>query len=280
MNFTKRELIPQFSSFKECIVYLMKNYMKLGQKYIDMWTTPKNMKTFEKAFTHESYDDDKYEKDKINSKDNNYEFFELVGDSCLNKNILYYLAQRFPQFQNAEGVKFITKMKLHAVSKANYHVIAESLGIYPWIRASKSYLETQKYKLLEDCFEAFIGAFELMVNETYDQLGCALVYPLVKTIFDKLSIPTTLKGLSDSISQLKEAIDDKKIGKVRYEDIQIPIGGESDEKYKHQVNVMIKFNGSSNEVNYGTGIAFKVVEAKKIGATQALIRLRQEGKIN
>ena len=33
---------------------------------------------------------------------------------------------------------FITKMKLKAVSKANYRVIAESLGIYPWIRASKN----------------------------------------------------------------------------------------------------------------------------------------------
>jgi dsRNA-specific ribonuclease len=281
MNFKRKELVPQFSSFKECIIYLMKNYMKLSEKYIDKWTTPENMKSFEQAFTHESYDDDKDEKDKINSKEFNYEFFELVGDSCLNKNIVYYLQDRFPQFRNAEGVKYITKMKLHAVSKANYHVIADSLGIYPWIRASKVFLETQKYKLLEDCFEAFVGAFELMVNRSYEQLGCSLVYPLVKTIFDKLNIPTTLRGLSDNISQLKEAIDDKKIGKVIYEDIKIPIESKEgcDDQYKHQVNVYIVFKDTCNKVLYGTAIAFKTIEAKKVGASQALDKLRNEGKI-
>lgn len=278
MNFKNRELIPQFSSFKECIIHIMTNYMKLSKKYIDMWTTPDNMKIFEQAFTHESYDDDKEEKDKINSAENNYEFYELVGDACLNKNILYYLQERFPQFHNAKGVGIITKMKLKAVSKANYRVIAESLGIYPWIRASKIIHESDKFKLLEDAFEAFIGAFELMVNKTYNQLGCALVYPLVKTLFDKLDIPTTLESLTDSVSLLKELVVDKKIGIVEYEDIKTPIEG-SEEKFKHQINVYIKFTNNPTKILYGSSVGFKVAETKKLAALSTITKLRKEGRI-
>jgi dsRNA-specific ribonuclease len=280
MNFKNRELIPQFSSFKECIIHIMTNYMKLSKKYIDMWTTPENMKIFEQAFTHESYDDDKEEKDKINSIENNYEFFELVGDACLNKNILYYLQNRFPQFHNTKGVGIITKMKLKAVSKANYRVIAESLGIYPWIRASKIIHESDKFKLLEDAFEAFIGAFELMVNRTYDQLGCPLVYPLVKTLFDKLDIPTSLESLTDSVSLLKELVVDKKIGTVEYEDIKTAIESKgSEEKFKHQINIYIKFKDNPTRILYGSKVGFKVAETKKLSASETIAKLRKEGRI-
>ena len=41
-----------------------------------MWTTSEKYENFRTAFTHESYDDDKEEKDKINSIENNYEFFQ------------------------------------------------------------------------------------------------------------------------------------------------------------------------------------------------------------
>ena len=49
--------------------------MQINKKFVEIWTTDDNMKKFETAFTHPSYDDNKEDKDKVNSKENNYEFY-------------------------------------------------------------------------------------------------------------------------------------------------------------------------------------------------------------
>ena len=173
--------------------------MKIDKKFVDMWTTDDNMKKFEIAFTHSSYDE--------KSKDVNYEFYELLGDACLNKNIVYYIQERFPELKNPQGVKTIAKLKILGISKKVYHIIAEPLGIYPWIRASESEKSTNKNKLLEDVLESFIGCFELIVNETYYQIGCSLVYTFVKTLFDKMNISTNLQKITDTKTRIKEIFD-------------------------------------------------------------------------
>lgn len=278
MEFKHREVVPFFPNFKECIIHLMQNYLKLGPEYVKRWTTPECMKKFEMAFTAPSYDDDKEEKDKINSKEYNYEFYEIVGDACFNKNILYYIQDRFPQFRNPDGVKFITKIKLRAVSKETYHVIAEPLGIYPWIRASKVQKETNKNKLLEDVLESFVGCFELMVNEDFYQIGCPAVYTMVKTMLDKMYIPTTLEELTDPISRLKEIFDELKKHGYTYREAkeQKPLGeitGTKADRYRHVVNIYITVPGKPEEL-FGTGEAFISKEAQKIASVNTEKKLK------
>ena len=48
----------------------------LDEKYIEKLLSPENLKIYEKAFTHESYSTD------------NYEFFELLGDSTCNNFLI------------------------------------------------------------------------------------------------------------------------------------------------------------------------------------------------
>jgi dsRNA-specific ribonuclease len=282
MEFKEKQLIPIYNTFKECIVYLMKNYLKLDDKYIDMWTTPENMKKFENAFTAQSYDDDKDEKSKINSKVNNYEFYEIVGDACLNKNFVYYIQERFPQFRNTEGVKYISKLKLLGISKKIYHMIAEPLGIYPWIRASEIEKSTNKNKLLEDVLESFIGCFELIVNEKYYQLGSPLVYNFVKTLFDKMEISTNLEKITDPKSRVKEIFDKLKLigWKIRTENKKIPIEteGKVSDKFEHISEIYITPLNKSESL-FGTGKAFKLNIAESMASQQAEQKLKSEYNI-
>ena len=279
MEFKKRETIPVFSSFKECITHLMTNYLKLDKKYIDMWTTPENLRKFQIAFTHSSYDDDKEDKDKINSKEINYEFYEIVGDACLNKNIVYYIQERFPQFHNPQGVEFISKLKLNMVSKSTYRIIAEPLGIYPWIRASKSQKDTNRNKLLEDVLEAFVGCFELIVNEKYFQLGCPLVYTMTKTIFDKMNISITKEAITSAVSKLHELFHILGKEKLKYVETKIPIGevkGTKEDKYQHKIDVVITWECQHPKI-YGTFTAFNKKQAKESASEYALVALKREG---
>ena len=67
------------SDFKNLIMHILEKYALLDKQYISIITQQKNMFIFEKAFTHPSFD----------TKEN-YEFYEFIGDSTVNKSIVWY----------------------------------------------------------------------------------------------------------------------------------------------------------------------------------------------
>jgi ribonuclease-3 len=122
------------------------------------------------AFVHKSYCTRKNEnfvngntrcpEDCIYLQECNNERLEFLGDSVLGLAVTDYLYERFPD--NEEG--FLTKMKTKLVNGTMLASLATRMGLGQWIIVSKQIEENggrANTKLLEDVFEAFVGAIFL-----------------------------------------------------------------------------------------------------------------------
>lgn len=182
--------------FKLFIEQLL-NRSHLKKKYIDFLTSDDSMKLYSDAFTHISIDADR-----------NYEYLEILGDVTCNKSIVWYIKERFPQLQNSEGVKVIARLRINLVSKKNFAMIAERLGFIDFISCEKEIKEQKGKSLLEDVFEAFFGATELLIDSMLGSgSGYGICYRILKSILDELPISLKYEDLYDPITRLKETFD-------------------------------------------------------------------------
>ena len=137
-----------------------------------------NIKLYQQAFTHKSYN--KIETCKyinkpegaIDLQDGNNERFEFLGDSIINVVIAKYLFDRYP-FQN-EG--FLTKLRTKLVNGDALAYFSKELGFGKYILLSKNIEDNfngrNQINILEDVFESFIGALYIdfqdnNLNESY-----------------------------------------------------------------------------------------------------------------
>jgi dsRNA-specific ribonuclease len=169
----------------------------LKTRYIDLLTNEESMKTYTDVFTHISIDPDR-----------NYEYLEILGDVTCNKSIVWYIKDRFPQLQNSEGVKVIARLRINLVSKKNFASIADKLGFEPFISCEKEIKEQKGKSLLEDVFEAFFGATELLIDKIIGNgAGYGICYRILQSILDEESISLRYEDLYDPITRLKETFD-------------------------------------------------------------------------
>ena len=87
---------------------------KLKPKYvIHLLKNPKVIDTYEKAFTHKTFD-----------PVNNYECFEFLGDGTVNNSVGWYLYNKFPEYANSiNPSEVLTRAKItiiQARSLANF----------------------------------------------------------------------------------------------------------------------------------------------------------------
>lgn len=193
----------------------IRNFLRLSflkQKYISKITDPEGMALYAQAFTHFSV------------SPVNYEWLEILGDATLNKSVVWYINNRFPQLHNAEGVKVIARLKIRLVSKNNFSEIAEQFGFLPFIQVNEENMKTKLNlkSLLEDVLEAFFGATEILIDRHFGQgTGYQICYELLKHILDRKTISLKYEDLYDPITRLKETFDIFKTsslwGQVRYE---------------------------------------------------------------
>jgi ribonuclease III len=129
----------------------------------------KNINYFQEALTHRSYtikeynlkDIEKYKKDNIlNLFDKSYERLEFLGDTICKASISGYIFQRYPN----EDEGFMTRLKTKLENRQAFAKFGKLLGLDRFILIS--YQLEQKMgrtseKVLEDCFEAFMGALYL-----------------------------------------------------------------------------------------------------------------------
>lgn len=187
----------------------------LKQKYITKITDKEGMAIYQQAFTHSSVSPD------------NYEWLEILGDATLNKSVVWYINNRFPQLHNAEGVKVIARLKIKMVSKNQFSEIAEQFGFLPFIQINEENLK-QKLNLksvLEDVLEAFFGATEMLIDKHFGKgSGYGVCYELLKNILDRKPISLKYEDLYDPITRLKETFDIFRTsalwGQVRYENVK------------------------------------------------------------
>ena len=130
----------------------------------------KNINTFINAFTHKSYivrscwtkqqlleKKETFSENIIELGDRSYEELEFRGDAILDFVTVDYLTRRYPL--QTEG--FYTKLKSKMVNGVTLAKIARNLNFHKYVLISTAVEEKNgRYseKILEDVFEAFIGA--------------------------------------------------------------------------------------------------------------------------
>lgn len=183
-------------SFKSLIHGLLVK-ANLKKKYIAMFTDDSAMEIYNSVFTHKSID-----------AENNYEHYEILGDGTITKFLIWYFSERFPKIATSSGVKVLAQLRIKYGSKIMLAPIAEEYGFTKYISATKGEFDVSKTSLLEDVFEAFIGATELLVNTRIKKhVGYSVCYTLLQTLYDAKPIDISYEALNSPISRLKEIFD-------------------------------------------------------------------------
>ena len=139
----------------------------------------KNINLYRVAFVHKSYCTMKnidFNKSNINCpsdclplQDVSYERLEFLGDSLLGMIVANYLYSRFPD-QN-EG--FLSKIRTKLVNGKMLGYLSDKIGFLKFAIISKQVEESNgrnNYKIMEDIFEAFIGALYLDYQSEDDEV--------------------------------------------------------------------------------------------------------------
>jgi ribonuclease-3 len=102
-------------------------------------------------------------------QDMSYERLEFLGDSLIGMIVANYLYNRFPD-QN-EG--FLSKIRTKIVNGRMLGYLSDKIGFPKFAIISKQVEETggrDNFKIMEDIFEAFIGALFLDFQTEYDKV--------------------------------------------------------------------------------------------------------------
>jgi ribonuclease-3 len=129
-------------------------------------------------FTKEMYDECEDYPEAIPLQKKSYEMLEFYGDSVADKYVRKYLCTRF--HESDEGV--LTKLKTKLVDTSSFSNFARKMNLTKYIIISKQVegmdnglgrASDEFRKILEDVFEAFIGAMDLslldleLLNKNY-----------------------------------------------------------------------------------------------------------------
>lgn len=140
---------------------------------------PNNINLYRNAFVHKSYctmknadfvsGNQRCPSDCLPLQEMSYERLELLGDSILEVCVTKYLFDRYPD-QN-EG--FISKLRTKIVNGKMLGHLSNTIGFSKFAIISKQIEESQgrnNYKIMEDIFEAFIGAIMMDFQNDDDEI--------------------------------------------------------------------------------------------------------------
>ena len=257
------------NSFKELIKTMLRRG-KLKDKYIDSILDEESMKIYSNAFTSNTitskYIGGKIVED-VDSKDN-YEVYEKLGDGVFDNFIGWYSYRRFPDLNDVKGVKVLHIIRSKYGSKTEFSPIAEKFGFFPFISASIYKRTHEKKPLLEDVFEAFLGATSYILDKKFaNGIGYAICYDILKSIFDEIEIKPDFEELIDHVTKLDQLFMKNRasLGKIVYQDSR-----GADKLYYVDV-YGIHPNGFSALL--GKGVASLKKDAKQKAAKVALTTL-------
>jgi len=169
----------------------------VSPKFMKALTSEESMKEYSRAFTSTSA-----------NQENNYEIYEQLGDGYFHSFIVWYSYSRFPQLNCTKGVKVVARIKINYSSKQTFHIIAKKLGFWPFISASVEERAINEQSLLEDVFESFLGVTGFLIEKnSVPGVGYAVIYSILKNIFDDIQISLSYEDLYDAKTRLKETFD-------------------------------------------------------------------------
>lgn len=207
---------------------------------------PKHLSLYETAFTHSSYNAD------ANTKHHDYERLEFLGDSVIGLVVSEVSYGARPEMTQGP----LTKMKSLLVSTTSLAEIARGFNFPQYIRVGNSFSGdiSKANHLLEDVFEAFIGALYL------DQ-GFEVTRRLLIDIFIKPIKEYKLEDSIDYKSKLQEEMQAEHRESVVYELIK-----EDGPSHNRYFTVRVMFDGI--ELGVGEGTTKK--QAEQMAAKAAL----------
>lgn len=200
--------------FKKFVSNILQKFGKLSSKSVDKYTSADNLRELMTACTHWSFD-----------FDNNYEFYEILGDSTLNNVIVWYYVRIFPELQKMSKERstyILAKLKIKGIQKVQFAQFCDDLGLSEYIRYRElHYVELPKkvekqinkdISMKEDVFEAFFGSLNSIINTEEDgQLGFIVVNQIITEFLDSIGMGKNLtlepRQLEEGISMLKEIFD-------------------------------------------------------------------------
>jgi dsRNA-specific ribonuclease len=251
--------------FQKMIRSLLKRG-NLSAESIDRYTNKQSMDVFDQAFTASSAD-----------PEINYEMYEQLGDVTANKFIVWYMYRRFPQLLHPLGVKVVARLRINYGARQSFSDIGEKLGFWDFVSSSVEDRGRKKKDLLEDCVESVIGAIELLIdNNSRPGVGHAVVYDILSSIFNEITISLKYEDLYDAKTRLKELFDfnKDKLGKLTYDKTRDEGTGlfTSQARVDRQIGMDSTITGV-----IGFGSATKLKDAEQRAATHALIMMSKKG---
>ena len=204
---------PDSNKFKQFVFDLITKRGNINEQTAQQLLDERGMERIQIAFTHSTM-----------IGETNYEFFEMLGDRSVNKAIIWYMHRRFPDISNNDNAPmYMTELKKRYENKRNFSIWAEKLGFTEYIRYTelvylrgKNFLELARMNesMLEDCFEAFCGVLEDLIDGRIGLgVGYGIVYNIITSLLDEEYITTDLSKLVDVKTQLKELIESQEIKK-------------------------------------------------------------------
>jgi dsRNA-specific ribonuclease len=227
----------------------------LNPQYYNILLDKEGLQLYERVFTHQTAD-----------SVNNYEYLEFLGDTTLNKSIAWYLSRRFPQLNCSEGVKILTRLKINLISKKSFAEFAKQLYFWDFVSADMEIRTLKMDKTLEDVFEAFFGATELLIDERIQRgAGYSICYSIIENLMNTRTISLKYEELFDSKTRLKEIFDHfgDRLGKIEYDTEKID--------RIHYVKILVQ-----GKV-LGQGSAPLKADAQQRASTQVIERLKKMG---
>ena len=228
---------------------------KIQQKTIEELLTPEVMEMYSVALTHKSA-----------NEDNNYEYYELIGDSLVNTCIVWYINNKFPQLRKPEYVKIVARLKINLISKKSFYEFAEKLKVWEFVSASEDVKNTKMKKTMEDVFEALFGVTCMVLDKKHKGYnGC---YNILETILDDIHISLKYEDLYDPKTILKETFDMyKDLGPIVYTNNRI-------DDFQH-VNIYM----GNHKMVIGCGKSTLKIDAEQKAASNALRFLKNKYNI-
>jgi len=232
-----------------------------NENILDQILSDQNMIIYNKAFTHSSID-----------QDNNYENYELLGDSTSNKCIIFWFFRKYPILRDHPmGYKIMARIKILYFSKVIFKKISDlKLNFEPYIQIDPVIMEKMKYKILTDVFEAFIAATELIFDSTFQiGIGYSVVYNIIASIFDELKITLSYEALIDETTRLKE-LGENPIFKQQIGILKEVCNKFNDFEYECHIK-------NQKQIIIGSGTGKSQKAAKKAATRNALVNLKAQG---
>ena len=199
----------------------MSNIFEFFNKYN---IQPNDESIYQLALTHPSCNADN------KTKHHDYERLEFVGDSVLGfvaADLIFKLHSEMDQGYMSKLRSFLVCSK----SLANY---CRKYGLFKYIKIGHSITEEQLFKsdkILEDVFEAFIGAI-------YLDLGMEKAYGVVKNILYEDIEKANVDDVIDSKTRLQEEIQAEFRDEVKYRVVD-----ETGPAHDRIFTVEVTFNG-------------------------------------